>query len=218
MTTNTNESGTESEDDDDSIKDPNFKSSSSSSRSSSDSSSSSDEEIGREVLREIVATRNTEELHEDLENNAANGKKSRKRIRNENKWNKNKIKRLRNAGKEYISSAKSKSVVAAKQVKEPCGEKCQHQCSKKFDREQRSQLFNAYYSLENIDRKRDFLSKHMELITPKYRYVRAASNRRLNIAFYFKTSDGKKLRVCKKFFKNTLNINDRTVLTVIGHC
>ncbi|CAH1102894.1 unnamed protein product [Psylliodes chrysocephalus] len=218
MTTNTNESGTESEDDDDSVKDPNFKSSSSSSRSSSDSSSSSssssDEEIGREVLREIVATRNTEELPEDLENNAANRKKSRKRMRIENEWNKNKIKRLRNAGKEYISSAKSKRVVAAKQVKEPCGEKCQHQCSKKFDREQRSQLFNAYYSLENIDRKRDFLSKHMELITPKYRYVRAASNRRLNFAFYFKTSEGKKLRVCKKFFKNTLDINDRTVLTV----
>ncbi|CAG9767658.1 unnamed protein product [Ceutorhynchus assimilis] len=214
-----NESGTESEDDDDSIKDPNFESSSSSSSSSSDSSSSSsssssDEEIGREVLREIVATRNTEEVHEDLENNATNGKKCRKRLRNENEWNKNKIKRLRNSGKEYISSAKSKRVVSAKQVKESCGEKCQHQCSKKFDREQRLQLFNAYYSLENIDRKRDFLSKHMELITPKYRYVRAASNRRLNFAFYFRTSDGKKLRVCKKFFKNTLDINDRTVLTV----
>lgn len=40
------------------------------------------------------------------------------------KQEKNTLKRLRNEVKEYISSVKSKRVIPAKKLKEPCYEKC----------------------------------------------------------------------------------------------
>lgn len=87
-------------------------------------------------------------------------------------------------------------------------------CTEKITHYKRIQLFNRYYNLVDVNRKRSFLYQNMELIEPKYRYVRENSNRRLNYAFYFPKTNAKKVRVCKKFFKNTLDINDRTIQTV----
>ena len=56
----------------------------------------------------------------------------------------------------------------------------------------------------------------MEPIQPKYQYVRVGGIRKKrnnNIAFYFRLND-QKVRVCKLFFKNTLDINDRPIQTV----
>lgn len=47
----------------------------------------------------------------------------------------------------------------------------------------------------------------------KYRYVKAQKPRKNNYAFYFDVEDSLK-RVCKTMFKNTLDINDRTIRTV----
>lgn len=53
----------------------------------------------------------------------------------------------------------------------------------------------------------------MDTIVPKYRYVREGSKRGNNHAFYF-TIINNKIRVCKQFFKSTLNISDRPIRTV----
>lgn len=66
--------------------------------------------------------------------------------------------------------------------------------------------------MPDINRKRDFLLKHMELMPPNTRLKEI--KRRPNYSFYFQTENGIKMRVCKMFFKNTLDINDRTILTV----
>lgn len=207
-----------SEDDDDSVKDPDFTSSSSSttdsssSNSGSGSSSSSDDESPDEPRSSTVQEVREQEIEQDKTK-----KNTRKRQRNEANYEKLKAKRLRNEGKEYVSTSKQKKVIPAKTVKEPCNDKCRYQCPKKISEEQRLKIFNDYYSLSNINRKRDFLSKNMELIQPKYRYVRAnrqKAERRCNYAFYFQSLEGKKIRVCKTFFRNTLDINDRTILTV----
>lgn len=117
-----------------------------------------------------------------LKRRANREKNTRKRLRNEKGWEKNKIKRLRNEGQEYISSAKSKRVVA-KKIKEPCNEKCRLKCTTKFTDQDRLLLFNKYYSLSNITRKRDFLSKNMDLISPKYRYPRKSEEIQLRVLF-----------------------------------
>lgn len=54
----------------------------------------------------------------------------------------------------------------------------------------------------------------MEEIKPKYQYKRLDSNRKLKNAFFFYLN-GTKTKVCKTFFKNTLNITDRCIRTVI---
>lgn len=56
----------------------------------------------------------------------------------------------------------------------------------------------------------------MEPIQPKYQYVRVGGTRKKrdnNNAFYFRLND-QKVRVCKLFFKNTLDINDRPIRSV----
>lgn len=57
----------------------------------------------------------------------------------------------------------------------------------------------------------------MQTIQPKYRYIRQGgtrSPRNNNNAFYFFLKEHK-VRVCKLFFKNTLDINDRPIRTVL---
>ena len=121
-------------------------------------------------------------------------------------------KMLRNAGKTYVSSAKSKKTIPAKKLKSPCKKNCAFKCRNRISEGQRIQIFTDYYNLSDINIKRDFLLKHMELMPLNERLKE--TKRRPNYAFYFQTENGVKMRVCKMFFKNTLDINDRTILTV----
>lgn len=54
----------------------------------------------------------------------------------------------------------------------------------------------------------------MEIIEPKYQYKKIDSKRTSNYQFYFNTGvNTTRTRVCKKFFKSTLNINDTNITT-----
>jgi len=54
----------------------------------------------------------------------------------------------------------------------------------------------------------------MEIIEPKYQYKKIDSKRTSNFQFYFNTGvNTPRTRVCKKFFKATLNINDTNITT-----
>lgn len=50
-------------------------------------------------------------------------------------------------------------------------------------------------------------------VKPKYKYTNAANPRKPNTAFYF-TVDSQRIRVCKTFFINTLDITERQIRTV----
>ena len=76
-------------------------------------------------------------------------------------------------------------------------------------------IFEKYWGLQILAGQRDFISKCMVQVQPTYRYQRPVSNRRLNNNFYFEVEE-KRVRVCKKFFKATLDINDRPIRTVIA--
>lgn len=71
--------------------------------------------------------------------------------------------------------------------------------------------------MANLEKQRQYIANNTEPITPKYRYVRGDGSRKpriMNNAFYFRLGD-RKIRVCKLFFKNTLDINDRNICTVL---
>lgn len=68
--------------------------------------------------------------------------------------------------------------------------------------------------MASLIRQRDFIGNSMTTIQPKYQYKKIDNNRKAKHAFYF-TVRGKKTIVCKTFFKNTLDINDRPIRTVI---
>ena len=66
-------------------------------------------------------------------------------------------------------------------------------------------------------KQREFISKCIKTIEPTYRYVRIGGTRegrRNNSSFYFMISEDQ-VCVCKFFFKNTLDINDRPIRTVL---
>ncbi|XP_039760617.1 uncharacterized protein LOC120634216 [Pararge aegeria] len=92
---------------------------------------------------------------------------------------------------------------------------CRLKCSEKFTEESRRYIFNNYWQMSSLSKQRDFISKHMTEIKPKYQYKKIFNNRKAKHAFYLTASNEKK-RVCKIFFKNTLGINDRPIRTVIA--
>ncbi|CAG9773423.1 unnamed protein product [Ceutorhynchus assimilis] len=80
--------------------------------------------------------------------------------------------------------------------------------------DERTIIFNNYWQMGDLHRQRDFIAASMIKVEPKYRYVKEGSCRKANNAFFFE-KDGKRLRVCKVFFMNTLDINHRVIRTVV---
>lgn len=142
--------------------------------------------------------------------------RAKKRKRNECGWKKNVVKKLRNTGKSYKSTA-TKKIVPERKMKQPCNEKCKLGCSTKFTEMDRKKLFDEYWQLGDVQKHWTYLSNCMTVIKPKYRYVREGgtrNKREYNNAFSFNLHD-EKVRVCKLFFKNTLGITDRPIRTVM---
>lgn len=84
--------------------------------------------------------------------------------------------------------------------------------------EARKSIFKNYLAMGDIARQLDFINQYTTEIKLKYRYPCENCNserkmRVLNNAFCFQV-DKKKIRVCKQFFKTTLDINDRVIKTV----
>lgn len=184
-------------------------STSSSSSSSSTSNSSSDTEDDSEQAdpqNGMVAENNSQ--------NPEVEKKSRKRVRKPAKWKSKVAKVLRNSGKAYQSLSKSKKQVPERKVGPPCGEKCRLKCKDKIDEISRQQLFDAFWGLGNLERQREFVVRHSQPIKPKYRYSSTQDFRALNTAFYFEVN-GCKIRVCKPFFKSTLDLSYKAIKTAL---
>lgn len=144
-------------------------------------------------------------------------KKSLKRKSNENCWKRNILKKARNTGKAYETHTSSKKIKNERKMKPACGEKCKLKCSEKFAEEERLKIFSEYWALGDIQKQRQFISNSMQAVQPKYRYIRIGgtrSPRQNNNSFYFNMNN-QRIRVCKLFFKNTLDINDRPIRTVL---
>ncbi|XP_050506636.1 uncharacterized protein LOC126884617 [Diabrotica virgifera virgifera] len=138
-------------------------------------------------------------------------KKAHKRKANPNTWKTNVLKRLRHSGKNYATKTK---VVNAKSVKPTCGDKCRQKCTTKFTEEQRTQIFDAYYALPDALHKRTFIAYSIEEIKPKYVYKSSNRPRKNNLKFFFKDCNNQKVRVCQKFFLNTLDVSLSIIRTV----
>uniref|UniRef100_A0A6P7G4W5 Uncharacterized protein LOC114337687 n=1 Tax=Diabrotica virgifera virgifera TaxID=50390 RepID=A0A6P7G4W5_DIAVI len=140
-------------------------------------------------------------------------KKGRKRTKNPSQWKQNKIKRKRNTGKSYVSTSKTKKTIPARCLKEPCTEKCRLKCTTKINMECRYELFKKFWDLGDLGKQRAYISSSMIDIQPKYKYSNAQKPRHNNKAFHFIVNN-KTIRVCKTFYKATLNISGRMIFTV----
>ncbi|XP_063635068.1 uncharacterized protein LOC134805772 [Cydia splendana] len=148
------------------------------------------------------------------ENNepSCNNKGTRKRKAAPESWIRNTAKRLKNNGKSYTS--RSNRIVPEKTLKPPCTIKCKRNCTQIFTETQRKIIFENYWEMGDLQRQREYILRHISPIYPKYSYKVHNSNRGHNNAFYF-TVNQQRIRVCKTFFKATLDITDRVIRTVI---
>lgn len=194
--------------------------SSSSSSCSSSSSSCSDSESSDEDCEDIIGDpafipEQEHDFSDECQSTEENVKqKGRKRICNVDKWKKNVTKRLRNSGKSYQMNSKTGKIANARKMKPPYHLKCRLKCSQKLQEHDRQQIFSNYWNMGSLEKQRQFIASCIEKIQPKYQYTKE-NRRKFNSAFYFNIK-GNKFRVCKLFFKNTLDINDRPIRTVIA--
>nr|CAH7731683.1 unnamed protein product [Callosobruchus chinensis] len=157
----------------------------------------------------------TETENEDV---TKENRKTRKRKRNVENWKRNYIKCSRNSGNEYVNW--KGNTQAQRKLKPPC-ENCKNNCTKKISEEERVSIFSNFWSLADINRQRDFISKFTCLeekkrcrIRPKPEVDEKVQSRRKSTFTYFLLSGGKRIMVCKKFFLNTLSISGQMVATV----
>lgn len=167
-------------------------------------------------LNSSLESNNSKQSTQDVSIVVSPVKKGVKRKRNVDQWKRNILKKSRNSGQAYETHSKNKIIREQRKIKPPCTQKCKLKCSNKFTDEERLQLFSKYWSLGDINKQREYINNSMQAIVPRYRYTRVGgtrSQRQHNNAFYFRKNN-QKIRVCKVFFKNTLDINDRPIRTV----
>ncbi|CAG5040048.1 unnamed protein product [Parnassius apollo] len=104
-------------------------------------------------------------------------------------------------------------IIPARSLKPPCGDKCKMECSTKIDEDCRKKIFAKYWGLGDITLQRNFINSSTKAIVPAFRFSGKEKPRGYNNAYYF-VVDNEKIRVCKKFFMNTLDVNDRVIRTV----
>lgn len=183
--------------------------SSSSSSSSSDSSSSSSYIDSHQVINE--QNYENAEINSNAELQIL--RKGKKRKVNSNQWSIKQAKINRNTGLSYTSASKSKKKYVERKLRPPCGNQCKQKCNSKIDETQRQNIFEKYWSLGDLSKQRSYIATCMLSIKPKYRYSSTENHRKLNNAYYFELNETR-FRVCKHFFKATLDyINDR--LTIV---
>lgn len=151
------------------------------------------------------------ELHNDENRPHEIKKLTRKRLRHPENWKKNRAKKQRNSGLEYINS--KGQTVKSKVMLKPCLDKCRLKCKTNITENERQIIFDSYWKLQCIDAQRNFVNSCMMEISPSYRNPKPARNRSKNIR-YTLTVGSRIIPVCKTFFKNTLGINNRTIFTV----
>lgn len=168
---------------------------------SSTSSSTSSSSSAPSINESSSSNSDTEDENVDLSWNPAmfgvheqKEKKGKKIIRKPSMWKTKVAKVLRNSGKVYQYSSKSKQVTERKMCP-PCGNNCRLSCKNNFDEPTRLQLFNAFFKLADLQRQREFIVRHAQEIKPKYRYSNTQNLRALNTTFYFKIIE-LKIRVC----------------------
>ncbi|CAC5416611.1 unnamed protein product [Mytilus coruscus] len=124
-------------------------------------------------------------------------------------WKKNIRKQLRLSGKEYISV--KGNTIKEKTLKLKDCSNCRFKCSLNVKDEQRLQIFQAFWSLENNERKKDFIvtntnqKKTRTYIDEGNELVKKKRN--VHRSYSFKL-DGEQITVCKHFFLTTLGISE----------
>lgn len=149
------------------------------------------------------------------------GVRSRKRTRNPGKWSRNQMKKRRNAGETYLTAKtkdKPSRMVPGRTIRPvACGGKmksCSSDCRANFSEEDRTDLFNEYWDLNDNDKQTQYLARCIEVAPTARERLKNPGRRKkyrsVAVKYSF-TVHGRKIPCCKKFLVDTLGIGKRKV-------
>lgn len=144
----------------------------------------------------------------DLED--ATHKRSRKRKRNIEEWQRNIRKRRRQSGKEYTTS--NGKLVRAREIKskKDCTGKCKFKCATVITSEERQKIFDKFWNLSDTE-KTAFYVRTTEYSKKQRTRTNAKQIRKKFSYKYFLYIGTQKIRVCKEFYLQTLDISQRRI-------
>jgi len=148
-------------------------------------------------------------------NDDAEEQKSRKRQANPKMWKKNVQKMKRHCGLEYRTK---KKIIVAKTIKQPCSDSCKLQCKSKITEQKRQGIHSQFWSSQNsFETRRQFIASNVEQVPLQRCRERTGerSGQRQCMNEYHFEIDGRKVKICKTFFLNTLSISKQTVETAL---
>ena len=135
----------------------------------------------------------------------------RKRRANPELWKRNSMKKLRQSGKEFINASGKHSRARRVVQNIVCRhlKKCKFECDKFCEMQQN--IHEHFWSLSDQD-KCQFYARTTERYLKKESRVKngAVSRRKYTFGFFF-VKDGKKLKVCRSCYLNTLDISAKRI-------
>lgn len=134
---------------------------------------------------------------------------TRKRLTHAERWKRNICKERFNSGSSYTSFNGVEK--PARFIKPPCSEKC-NRCERKLTNDERQNIFDNFWALENIDRKRDYITRLVDERVPATCSTSPECARKTVRSYHF-VIDHEDVRVCKTMFINTLGVQDNWVET-----
>lgn len=96
----------------------------------------------------------------------------------------------------------------------PVSCKCPFMCTRYVSEDDRNKIFDGYWNLASKNLQRQFISNHCRCIKKKSGNTKLSSRRKETIVYHFTVGEAQ-VRVCKKFFLNTLDIGEKTVTIVV---
>lgn len=132
----------------------------------------------------------------------------RKRQVRRSNWKSSVRKQKYQSGQEYIS--KRGKVVPKKQIlnKKDCLRNCKFNCARLSTEDERKEIFNSYYTLDQ-NAKLQFLLKTTERNLTK-RPKKEPSRRSFTFKYFFDVHDDR-FAVCKNYYLGTLNISQKPI-------
>ncbi|PZC77011.1 hypothetical protein B5X24_HaOG203963 [Helicoverpa armigera] len=127
-------------------------------------------------------------------------------------WKRNLSKYLRNRGEAYESKNK---IVEAKRLKPPCNDQCRLKCLEKIPEPERLKIFKEYWGLGDLHMQWTYIKERIDPIQAVFVNITRKTRRELNQAFHMIVK-GEKIRVCKTFFLNTLDITPWVIRSVVA--
>lgn len=157
------------------------------------------------ALEEHISTLNNENI---------TSQRIRRKITCPDEWSRNISKKKIQSGEAHVSISSGKEI-SAKNVRPKDCSNCIRKCNSSFSEEERITINKEYWNIENINRKRQFLSGLIDVSDKGSCTTKSDVSKRQKTRKFYMVKDGERIQVCQGFFLATFCISNTVVENII---